>query len=558
MEERAVELQDVKKEKKNLSVLWEGLLYIFVFLLTLILFLVFKPLTETKYIRNGVVAQSFMAVGIGGCILFAAYMGMSKRLTARKILILLLIVGYIVRVGYMLYTPAATRQQDTYTPNFDGHEAYAWTIFSKGQLPETNIYQFYHPPLNAMMQAGFMHFTQGLVSLLCKIFPLGDYFPDAFTFAKPEYIEAERWFLYSSCQVLCVTYSFITAIVTLKILKLFGFQGKTYLLLAAFVILFPRNVQFSGMLNNDALSFLCSALALYFTLKWWKGGKELFWILFAALAVGCGMMTKFSSATVCLPIAGVFILEFIRTLKKRENALPIWKMVIQYGVFLLICAPIGLWFQVYAKIKFDQGLGYVFDNLNQALYTGHHSLFERFIFAFDLSEYFGTIWCRPFSGNYNLFNYALRSSIFGEFSYWQGEGFAVLSIVLAYMVSVFLFISLIFIYVKGWKSGDKSVPLWKRCKKLSVLSFDDFFFVFLLMQSQVLSEIYFYLKMPYGCTMDFRYIMPIISAIALTLGYTLRALEKTEGNGAVVLQRLLTLSVIGFLTVSTLFYCVCI
>ena len=139
-----------------------------------------------------------------------------------------------------------------------------------------------------------------------------------------------------------------------------------------------------------------------------------------------------------------------------------------------------------------------------------------------------------------------------------GEGFAVLSIVLAYMVSVFLFISLIFICVKGWKSGDKSVPLWKRCKRQSVLSFDDFFFVFLLMQSQVLSEIYFYLKMPYGCTMDFRYIMPIISAIALTLGYALRALEKTEGNGAVVLQRLLTLSVIGFLTVSTLFYCVCI
>ena len=544
--------------KRNLSALWEGILYLSVFLFTILLFFLFKPLVETKYIRNGVVAQSFMALGIGGCVLFAAYLGMAKKLTTGMIVFLFLIAGFILRVGYMLYTPAATRQQDTYTPNFDGHEAYAWTIFSKGELPDNNIYQFYHPPLNAMMQAGFMHFTESLTALLCKIFPLGDYFPNAFTFGKSEYIDAERWFLYSSCQILCVTYSFITAVVTLKILKLFGFHGKTYLLLAAFVIFFPRNVQFSAMLNNDALSFLCSILALYFTLKWWKEGKKLLWILFAGLSVGCGMMAKFSSATVCLPIAGVFILEFVRTLKKKENALPIGKMIVQYGLFLVICAPIGLWFQIYAKIRFDQGLGYVFDNLNQALYTGHHSFFGRFVFAFDLSEYFGTIWCRPFNGNYNLFNYALRSSIFGEFSYWQGEGFAVLSIVLAYTVALFLFISLIFVCVKGWRDGDRSVPLWKRCKAQTILSFDDFFFVFLWMQSQVLSEVYFYLKMPYGCTMDFRYIMPIISAIALTLGFVYKALEKTDGKCAIVLKRVLTLSTIGFLTVSTLFYCVCI
>jgi 4-amino-4-deoxy-L-arabinose transferase-like glycosyltransferase len=349
----------------------------------------------------------------------------------------------------------------------------------------------------------------------------------------------------------------MTAVVTLKIIKLFHFSDKTYLLLAAFAIFFPRNVQFSAMLNNDGLSFLFSMCALYYALKWWKGGKRFGWIILCALAVGLGMMTKFSSATVCLPIAGIFICEFLRTINKKENSLPFAKLFLQYAAFLCVCVPLGLWFQVYAKIRFDQGLGYVFDNLNRKLYTGDHSFFGRFFIAFDFSEYFGSIWCRPFEGNYNLFNYALRSAIFGEFTYWQGEGFAVLAIILAYLVSAILFISIIYCLVQTWKK-KKEGPLWNRFKGQAVISFDDFLFLFLFMQSQALSEIYFYITMPYGCTMDFRYIMPIISAIALTIGFTQRGLEKVDGRGALLLNRLLTMTTVGFLLVSMLFYCVCI
>jgi len=84
------------------------------------------------------------------------------------------------------------------------------------------------------------------------------------------------------------------------------------------------------------------------------------------------------------------------------------------------------------------------------------------------------------------------------------------------------------------------------------------FFAFMLLQSQVLSEIYFYIKMPYGCTMDFRYIMPMILAIALTLGYTQKTLVLVGGKTATALERLLLLLSIGFLIASSLFYCVCI
>lgn len=552
-------------EKNTFSLrrfLTEAGVYVGVFLLTLVLFLFLKPYVypEEYYIRMGVVAQGVMIVALLACLLVGAYLFLHKKLTAKRIVILLLIIGFALRVGYMLYTPAATRQQDTYSGNFDGHEAYAWTIFSTGKLPTNNNYQFYHPPLNAAIQAFFMRFMQGLTKGLSKVFGLGEYFPSAFTFAKPTYITDDmRYFLYQSCQILSVLYSFIACVVSVKIIDMFDLPTKTKVLISAFVILYPRNMQFSGMLNNDGISFMFGIVALYFALKWWKGGKSLVDILLCALAVGLGMSAKLSSATVCLPIAGIFVWEFFASIKREGDALSIGKTIMQYGLFLLVCAPIGLWFQVYAGVRFDQPFGFVFSNLNHKLYTGDHSLFERFIFAFDINEYIGSLYCRPFEGNYNLFNYALRSSIFGEFSYWQGEGLAVGAILLAYMGAAFLFIALIFAFVEGYKRRkEKPVLLGEMQGRTEIISRKDFLFVFLLMQSQVLSEIYFYLKMPYGCTMDFRYIMPMILAMALALGYAQKALDNSLSRAAKPLNTLLTITVTAFLIVSSLFYCVCI
>lgn len=529
----------------------EAGLYAGVFLLTLVLFLTVKPFIspEEVNVRAGVVAQSLMAVAIAACLCVGGYFALCKKLTTKRSVILLLIIGYVLRVGYMLYTAASARQQDTYTKNFDGHEAYAWTIFTTGKLPTTNDYQFYHPPLNALIQAGFMRFTSGLSGALNELFHLQNYFPFAFSYGRPEYIHEERYFLYSSCQVLSVCYSFVACTVSLKILELFDFKGKTKALLAAFVVLYPRNMQFSGMLNNDGLSFMLAVIAVYFALKWQKKGHSLGDILACGVAVGLGMMTKLSTATVCLPIACAFLFSFSDTLQKREGALTLGKTFLQYGLFLLVCAPLGLWFQVYAKVQFDQPFGFVFSNLNHKLYTGDHSFFSRFILCFDFSEYFGSLWCRPFEGNYYLFNYALRSSIFGEFSYWQGEGLGVAAVLLAYIAALLLFVAVVYCIVKGVKNPAVKAALGEG---------KQFLFAIILVQSQVLSEVYFYIQMPYGCTMDFRYIMPLILGMALVIGYTQKALAAIGGKTATALDRWLTVVITAFLIVSSLFYCVCI
>ncbi len=543
----------IEGKKKLSRCLLEGLAYLLLFLVTLALFWAVKPMIQVQ--RTGAVAQTVIALGLTACIAFVAYMGITKQLTTGKIIFVLLLVGYIVRVGYMLYTPASTRQQDTYSSNFNGHEAYAWNLFDTGKMPTTNDYQFYHPPLNALIQAGFMRFMDGLTKGIASLFGGADGFYAAFNFGKPTYIaDDRRYYLYSACQILAVMYSFITAVVLVKTVFLFDFSTKIKLLLSAFVVLYPRQIQFAGMLNNDGISYLLGVLAMYYVLKWQKGGKHWGYMLACGFAVGFGMMAKLSSATVCLPIAGVFIYEFIRTLQKKEGSMPLSKMLWQYATFLCVCAPIGLWFQIYAKARFDQGFGFVFSNLNRKLYTGDHSFFSRFIFTFDLSEWFGSIYCRPFEGNYYLFNYALRSSIFGEFSYWQGEGFAVAAIFTAYLSTLFIAISLIWAVVVCLRKKGKEEGLFQKTK----LSFPDLLFVFLLVQSQVLSEIYFYIQMPYGCTMDFRYIMPLILGIALLMGSVGKILATEGGKFSLLMNRLTGVSVGAFIILSTLFYCVCI
>ena len=193
--------------------LLEGVLYLAVFLITSLLFFILKPFIDVY--RVGSFAKAFIALALGGCGAFIAYMGITKRLTTRHIVIMILLAGYVIRVGYMLYTPATVRQHDMYSKRFNGHEAYAWTIFETGALPTHNDYQFYHPPLNAMIQAVFMHIVEGVTSIFG-----GNWFPDAFVYGKPDYIvENQRYFLYSSCQILSVLYSFITAVTLMKILK---------------------------------------------------------------------------------------------------------------------------------------------------------------------------------------------------------------------------------------------------------------------------------------------------------------------------------------------------
>ena len=506
------------KKEKLLPILKESLFYLIIFLFTFFSYIIFKPMMST--IRNGVIAQIFALFCIVITITVMIILKAKNKLTFPLIILFMLLISYFVRLGYMLYTPYNTRQYDTITSNFDGHEGYALTILQTGHLPTSNDYQFYHPPLNAAIQALFMKINMTLVPLLGgNQFDMNDVHQ-----------------LYQTCQILSVLYSVIISVTGYKIIKQFKLGARATLLAFSFICFFPRLIQLSGQLNNDLLCIMFGFIAIYYAIKWYYNHSYLNTILLA-IFIGLAMNTKLSGATICIPIAIIFIMEFIKSIKAKNNVL---SLCLKYALFLVICAPIGLWFQIYAKMRFDQPFLYVYDPAaDPTLSTADHNIFERIFLFINFEEMFGNIFVNS-RESYSLLNYNLKSAIFGEFSYWQGENFAALSVFFNYLfffASIILFI----IYIM-------------RAKKENFLAK---FMGLSIVISQALSIIYFYIRMPYGCTMDFRYIVPIIIGFALLMGLCYDKFKEEKSKKS-IFMKVTTSFMLAFLLFSNLFYLVCI
>lgn len=558
-------------------------LFAVVLLITTVFFYLLKPY-YAYWNRNGAVAQAVCVAGLLFVGVYAAFLKYKKQLDAETSLKLVLACGFIIRLCYMLATPVSVRQHDTYNGSLNGHEAYAWIIYSTGKLPEENSFQFYHPPLNAAVQAAFMHVMNAVTQVLQNVFGLGESIPSDYLSGMPKVTASAyvglteyRYYLYSTTQILAVLWSVITMIALCKIVKLLGVKGYALTGISAIIVFFPRHTQFAGQVNNDVLAYMFQVLAIYYCLKWWKNGKKLYDLLLCSLWIGLGMMSKISAATVSVPIGCVFVYEFVlailRTVKSkkspevlsadgqtgRKEDIPLRKLCVHYVVFLCICAPLGLWFQVYAYKRFGQGFGFVFSNLKQTLSTDHHSLFERLFITFDPEEYFGTLYCTPFYtakngvitqyNNYNLFLYSLRSALFGEFTYRGGEAFSSVAFVCALVAAAAIFVSLVYCVVLFFKNGRKFVSTKSELKDMA--------FIFVMIQTTVLSEMIFYVKMPYACTQDFRYIMLMILGTAMTYYYARKRIKAANTNFGNTLCFITTASVVSTLVLTTLFYCVC-
>ena len=122
------------------------------------------------------------------------------------------------------------------------------------------------------------------------------------------------------------------------------------------------------------------------------------------------------------------------------------------------------------------------------------------------------------------------------------------------MGMLFLTIGVIWCVVLWWKQRKAKDGIFRTNPPVSA---QDLLFIALLVASQVLSEIYFYAKMPYGCTMDFRYIMPLILGLALMMGVVNKTLVASGGALAYKFSVLLYIAAGGLIVSSMLFYCVC-
>ena len=486
-------------------------------IITGVFFYLLKPYYEF-WNRKGAVAQSFCVAVFLVLIVTGIYCKKTGKMTPDLLLKLILVAGYIIRVAYMLYTPVSVRQHDTYNRALTGHEAYAWIIYTTGKLPTTNDYQFYHPPLNAFVQAVFMRVMNGLTEMLQKVFGLGDAIPSKYLSGMPTVTSTAyvglteyRYYLYSTTQILAVMWSVITMFALVKTLKLLGLKGYALVAVSAFVVFFPRHIQFSGQVNNDALAYMFQMLSVYYCLRWWKKGRRLYDLLICALCIGLGMMSKISAAVICIPIGCVFAYEFFREIDKAVSAKKngesgAWNKVIYtaggYVLFLCVCAPIGLWFQGYAY------------------------------------------------NNYNLPLYQLRSALFGEFSnYKGGECFSATAFACGLLSLIAFIVMLVYCAVLYFKNGKKALA--------DETERNDIAFIVIMTASFLISEFMFYIKMPYACTMDFRYVMPVILGFAMIFYYARKRILAANTEFGNTLVFVSTFCAVATVSLTTLFYLVC-
>lgn len=490
--------------------------YLFLAGAIIVSYLLFEQLALTQ---SGLQMQKIMLLGIGGVAAWALCLLRYKKLDARRAVMLLLIAGFIMRIGVMLYTPFDVRQHDVGGAFDCGHINYILDM-AKFQLPATNYNQFYHPP--------FYYFLAGIVYNIAN----------GITHVSDAGMETVKIIpCFASCA---------TAILSVRIFRELRFSGTAQVIAAAVVCLHPCFFYLAPSINNDALSIFFITSAILYIVKWYRR-QSMRNTVFLALSIGLGMMTKLSVVVITPVAAAVFIYVFFRDYGGFKKTGPVLsrareKLVSRFGVFLCISVPLGLWYSVRNYVLFHQSLGYVLKlSTGIAQYKGNASFASRFLSLPLIREMFanGHIFS-DMDHNLSVYVLLLKTSIFGEWNYsfenLSGEArYYMLANLILIVVSL---LAAVYVLVFG---RDR----FTRLRKTLLL------FIWLILMGFYIN---FNISYPFGCTADFRYIVPTVITGAGFLGLGYDVMARRHPNALPYAAGLLTFSVMLFAFHSILFY----
>ena len=409
-----------------------------------------------------------MTGGLAICGLYAAIYGKSvSRLTAA-----ILAAGFVLRIGYMLYTPYYIRAHDVASLNDPGHLSYIYNLFEHARLPQTNQYEFYQPPLQHIAQAAVVK---------------------AFSWFQPEkdflaVVDASKLVpCFASCAVL---------VVSRRLCEALNLSDRAIAIAMAVLAFQPTFYVLSASINNDALTLLFFMTAVLYTVRWYHS-QSIRHMLCIAVSMGLAMMTKLSGGTVLLFTAPVILIVLIKALKQHA-AKKLWP---QFAVFALVSAPLALWYPIRNYLLFGQPLNYIVNiGTDSPIYCGDRNIVERFL-SLPLNELLSSVYCRP-TEDCNIWIYTLKCSVFGEYTFKQPETLAAVLLLANLALILLSLAAMVYVLARG-----KDMDGLARFGMAGIWA------------AQLAAFVVFNGKYPFGCTMDFRYIMPtaIIGAIYIGL-----------------------------------------
>lgn len=438
---------------------------------------------------------------VGGCIaLLLLYFKADKKKYRTQLRALIILgAGFFLKLYYILGTSVYTRQNDVGVFGGDiGHTGYMEYLLYNHHLPDFDVrerWQFCHPPLHHAISSLWIYINE-------NFFLVGH--------------DPAR----ESLQTLTLFYSMCIIISAYRILRHFKLKGMALYIPLTIISFHPAFILLSGSINNDVLSVAFAVGAVLCTLKWYEN-QTFKNILKIALCVGLGMMTKLSAAIVAPPIAVVFLIVFIKKLRTD------WKKLFgQFCAFGVVCAPLGLWYEIRNFIKWEIPINYVQEMSKElSQYIGEQSFISRIT---DFSPYQFKSVFEQWSDNgilgYNEYNpliAALKNSLFGESI--NESCFTENSIVLK-VAALFFWLGILIVLLS-------LIAMVVTCfVKSKMRTVEKVFFALLYV---VL--IAFFYKMaydyPFTCTMNFRYITPTVIIGSLFIGLTIDKISVSNKKG---------------------------
>lgn len=471
---------------------------------------------------------SFMTVGEGerfkALMLFSAFaallfgaVAVRLKLPREFIFYAILLAGIAMRIGYVIYTGTIDRQHDVWYEY--GHYPYITNLYEHWKLPDSYEGQFYHGPLSHIMIVLFLKLV-GLTGM------------DPFS---GSWIQVVPCIL--SCYIIVITY---------KIAQELRLSERVCLTVAALTAFHPTFYLLASSINNDTAMTFFFFLGVLYTIRYFNR-PTMKHILILAVSIGCAMMSKLSGGMIALFTGPFFLAIFFLCVQQtrrpdiplpREwqqfSGLSVKQLIIQFSAFLLVCAPLGLWHSIRGFLVLRQPLGFVpAPSIDSDLYLGWYTVKERFL-SFPLSQYLGD-WCHP-RDDYNLWAYLLKCALFGEYEF-DTPWLPVQAFLLIFLILTIVSIVCMCLYIR-----KKDVHPILRCGLL------------LLTLVQLALFVHFNIGYPFGCTMDFRYIVPTV--IPFTI-FTALAAEQTRNGTSrwkVAVSAILDVLIGAFCAFSVLIY----
>lgn len=375
-----------------------------------------------------------------------------------------------------------------YTNDWNGHLAHA-QFLSKNWLSPYGYrgWQSHHPPTYFYIAAAVIWLTDFMGSI-----PM---------------LTALR-FLSWMCFLVFQVYNLLT-------LRKEGLRGMVYYVSVCLLLMWPASLHLASKISDEPLYYAFYAASFYYTLSWYKKGSQAF--LIKAVLLAAFTFTIRTNAILIFAVMGVLVLVALyrRRVYIYEFLTMRWIFI---ALFIVACCFINLANVLIYNFPLDMHLGYTKPG------------------QFALSHYFSLNWdytlkqpFNDFSINQSFWDFLLKTSIFGEYT-WP-------SLELASMLNLFL-TAILFYSLLPWLFVARAQ--WRGMLPYIVNLVIPLIFL-----------LWFSFRMPAFCAQDARFIYPSLVCFVVLFG---KAQEMYREREAVVLTWLGPILAVSFSLLSVYFF----